>query len=559
MKLLNKILLSATFTGICLNTFAYNMPPFTNNELKQAADSFIIKDLPNQAKKYYQELNKRNDKVNATWGLTLVDLAENKNQDALKKVNFLLTQDRVKTRTLENLQAELLVNLAEEAFYANNTPLAKNYLQTFFNKHDGHYQFQQRAKFLHRKMNASIPAQQIKVGVILPLSGKLANVGKQIQNALTMALYDEKLSNITLVIEDNESTQDGSINAATKMVNKGVNVVIGPILRDNVLAANTVISATQVPVFSFSTDRSIAGGNIFLNNINTQQESYEIARFAADIGKHTMACLTPKSIAGDVEQSSFINAVKSFNYSLKKCSKFEASNIDINPALKDLLDINKNERIRKAKLAKLEKEFEKLGLAMDDEKIKKMEELRNQENVYDIDFDAIFIPASARKIPVIAPQLAYYDIDFTNGVLFLGNSAWDDTKILKNRGEHLHFSRFLSLRSDQFKGFAKQYKARFNKKPLILAGFAYDVLRLTQQLDFTQNIYPQLHKAEGFNVLTGNVKFNTDNTADRQYGVNKISRRTIKPVLKVQHQRTIARPNELNIIKASGFGNWFGF
>ncbi|HAG52855.1 MAG TPA: hypothetical protein DCL21_03615, partial [Alphaproteobacteria bacterium] len=454
MKLLNKILLTVVTASICSNAFAYSMPPVSNDEIKEHADHLISQNLFKSAKKYYAELNKRGDVVNATWGLTLVDLAEKNNKQALAKVNYLLKQDKVKRRTLEDLEAELLITLAEYDLENKSFATSSNYLSDYFKKYNGHYKFQERALSLKEKLgNPNYNQRQINIGVILPLSGKLGHIGKQIKQALIISLYDEKLSNITLYFEDNHSTQDGSITAAMEIINKSPNLIIGPILRDNVLAANTIISNTSIPVFSFSNDESIAGGNIFLNNTNLRQESYEIARFAYDNGNYKMTCLTPTNPYGQIQKKKFEDTAKKLNAGLKACADFDSSNIDINPALKKLLEIDKHERTRKAKLRKLEREFKKLGNAMDDEKIKEMEELKNPEFIYDIDFNAIFIPTSASKISIIAPQLAFYDIDFSNGVLFLGTTSWDNNKILKNKGEHLHFSRFLSLKSDEFKLF----------------------------------------------------------------------------------------------------------
>tara|TARA_Y100001960_G_scaffold330522_1_gene424765 strand:+ start:5805 stop:7484 length:1680 start_codon:yes stop_codon:yes gene_type:complete len=559
MKLLNKFILSISFLGLAQNAMAYALPPVTNTEVKEHADYLVKHQMFNTAKKYYKELENRGDLINARWGLTLVDIANGDNFAALNKVNYLLKQEKVKQRPLQNLQAKILVNLAEKEMINNKPEKALSFLNAYFTEHNGHYELQDRAMALKNKIENTNFKQQINIGVILPLTGKLASVGKKVQQALTLALYNQNLNNITLYFEDNRSTQEGSIEAATNILNKNVRMIIGPILRDNVLAANTVIGNTQTPIFTFSNDESIAGNNIFLNNINIKQEAYEITRFAADHKNQRLACLTPANRYGNIEKSSFENATKLFNVALENCQSFDPKNIDVNKSLKRLLEIDKNERIRLAELRKLEREFEKLGNAMDDEKIQRMEELNEQKDIYDINFNAIYIPTSAKKLLTIAPQLAFYDIDFSNGVLFLGPSAWDDKAILKNRGEHLHFTRFLSLKSDKYKTFAKQYKQTFASQPNMLAGFAYDILEVANNIDFRRNFYQQIHQPHGFPVLTGNVRFNQNNIPERIYGVNKISRRTIKEVVDVKHLRPIELPKEMNIERSSGFGNWFGF
>lgn len=560
MKLLNKIILSVLTLSIANNALATALPPFSNSEIKEYADILIKKDLHQSAKKYYLELGKRGDKVNSTWGLALVNLRENKNIEALKKINYLLSLDKVDSNKLNPLKAEILINLAEESYENKQTVQAQMFLNQYFKDYKNLvYNLKHRANNIKAKIENRDYRAPIKIGVILPLSGKLANIGTKIQNSLTVALYQEGMNNISLYFEDNMSTQEGSITAASKLLNHNPSLFIGPVLRDNVLAANTVISATQKPIFSFSNDQSIAGKNIFLNNVNLMQEALEITKFAYDAGNFKMACVTPKSTFGDIQQQSFIKSLEKFNGGLTKCSSFDPTNIDITKALKDLLDINKNENIRKAKLRKLEKQFERLGNAMPDDKIAEMEKLKLEKNMYDVNFTSIFLPAPAKVIPAIAPQLAYYDIDFSNNVLFLGTSSWDNQSILRNKGEHLHFSRFLSLKTKEFKSFENSYNEMFGKKPNILSGFSYDILKVAQEINFNENFYSQIYRPYGFSVLTGNVTFKTNNVPLRTYGVSKISRRSIKPITQASHQKPISLPQDLSIEKAAGLGGWFGF
>jgi hypothetical protein len=559
MKKLNTFILSLSIISIANNAFSLVMPPITNTEIKEYADSLIKRDLSNSAKKYYQELLTRGEDADGLWGLTLVDIAQGNNKNALNKVINLMQKDNVKTRLLEDLKAELLINIATEESFNNNTEQAIGHLNQYFKQYNGHYKLQDRAKALQNKLNNQANMQNINIGVILPLSGKLANIGKQLQQSINFSLYSQHLNNINLFFEDNQSSQDGSIEAATKLINKNVNMIIGPILRDNTLAANTVISSTKIPLFTFSTDTSIAGGNIFTNNINIAQESNEIARFAIDNGNNRLACLTPDDRYGNMEKESFETTVNQLGGALEGCKPFDSKNIDINDAIKELLQINKNEKIRLAELKTLEQEYDNLGNALDDIKIARIAELKAEKNTYEINFDAVFIPTTDKKILTIAPQLAFYDVDFSSGVLFLGTSAWDNDDILKNRGEHLHFTRFLSLKTDSFKTFAQSYKNMFGSNPSIIDGFAYDALQIANKIDFKNNFYNQIYKQAGFSVLTGNVKFNQNNLPNRVYGISKISRRSIKSVKQVSHLRPIDLPSELNIKKSSGFGNWFGF
>jgi ABC-type branched-subunit amino acid transport system substrate-binding protein len=558
MKILNKIILLSAAVLSFNQANAYNMPPVTNKEIKAHAQTLIRNDLPNLAAKYYKELGRRGDKLNSIWGLALVDMQNHDNKEALKKIEYLLTQEKVDTNKLSDLKAELLVNLAELSYFETKPSQAAGYLNSFYTSRSSDPFLKMRADEVRAKIENRKYKQNIKIGVILPLTGKLANIGQKVQQALTLALYDKKMTNISLIFEDNQSTQEGSIEAATNLLNHGPQLFIGPILRDNVLAANTIISSTNIPMFAFSNDKSIANGNIFLNNINMQQEAAEIAKFAYDNYNFKLACLTANDTSGNLYKNGFTKTADVLGAAVTKCESYNKANIDITSSIKKMLDVNKHEAARKRQLRVLEKKFEKLGNAMPDEELAKLEELKKPLEKFEIDFDAIFIPANANRVTVLAPQLAYYDIDFSSNVLFLGNSAWDNNAILKNRGEHLHFSRFLSLKTPLYNKFIDRYGSIYNEAPNQLAAFAYDILLVAQELDFNQNIYQQLYRPYGFSVMTGNVSF-TNNQPFRQYGINKIARRSIKPVIQTSYQKAIKVPSNLEIERSSGLGGWFGF
>ncbi|MCP4354939.1 MAG: penicillin-binding protein activator [Proteobacteria bacterium] len=562
-----KLLLIISILLCTSNVFAYDgaYPPFTNEEVKTYADDLIKQGLHRKASAYYKELGKREEYTDFVWGMVLVDLISHKNRAALKKIEKLLSLEDVQARKLQAIKAEVLITLAEESFMNKKPEESYKLLQEY--KEVSHFHGDKRSldvryDYLRDRLERkSGNLRSVNIGVILPLTGKMSSLGKEIQKALTLTMYQEQFGNINLYFEDNQSSQEGSIIAATKLVNNSPAFIIGPILRDNVLAANTVIESVQIPLFALSNDDSIAGDNVFINNINLRQEAYEIAKFAIDDRRINLTCLIPDNSYGEKQREAFEQEARRTSGNVRKCVKFDSSKIDIKQSLRTLLGINELEKQRRTELRKLEKEFSQLENAMDDEKITRMEELQDKSQAvqYDINFNGIFIPATPNQIITIAPQLAFYDVDYSSNVIFLGNSSWDNEAILKNKGEHLHFSRFVSLKTDKFKKFEKDFRARYKFKPRLISGFASDILYMVTELNFNQRIYSQIYRPNGFSVLTGNVRFNRSNMPDRLYGINKLSRRKIKVVDPVKHQRAVNLPYDLEINKQSVFNNWFGF
>src|ERR1035441_2752574 len=79
-------------------------------------------------------------------------------------------------------------------------------------------------------------SRSVKIGVVLPMTGKMANYGKSSQAALLAMLKvinlrreSEKSPLLNLIIEDDHMEVKGGINAVNKLIQKDhVAAIIGP-------------------------------------------------------------------------------------------------------------------------------------------------------------------------------------------------------------------------------------------------------------------------------------------------------------------------------------------
>ena len=69
-----------------------------------------------------------------------------------------------------------------------------------------------------------------RVGLLVPLTGRAANVGKEIMNAAQLALFDFAGPRYELLPYDTQSTPEGAVQAARYAISDGVSIVIGPLL-----------------------------------------------------------------------------------------------------------------------------------------------------------------------------------------------------------------------------------------------------------------------------------------------------------------------------------------
>ena len=73
----------------------------------------------------------------------------------------------------------------------------------------------------------------LKIGVLLPLSGKFQDMGESFLKAIQLALYDIENENIKIYPKDSKANSLGSYQSAKEFEELGINIVIGPIFYES--------------------------------------------------------------------------------------------------------------------------------------------------------------------------------------------------------------------------------------------------------------------------------------------------------------------------------------
>src|SRR5437764_1227957 len=95
-------------------------------------------------------------------------------------------------------------------------------------------------------------------------SGAHPDLGKAMLEAAQLALFTTGNDRLTLVPRDTSGTPDGAANAARSALADGAQLILGPLLADEVDTVKPVAGETNVNVIAFSTATQLAGGNVFL-------------------------------------------------------------------------------------------------------------------------------------------------------------------------------------------------------------------------------------------------------------------------------------------------------
>lgn len=129
----------------------------------------------------------------------------------------------------------------------------------------------------------------IKIGALLPLTGPSANHGQDAKEGMNLALKeirnsDKILGNkIEIIWEDDNSTPQGAISGAQKLINiDKVAVIIGPISSSATLAVAPLAEKSKVVLLSpsaSSPEISDAGDFIFRNSLLAPPQGKKMAQF----------------------------------------------------------------------------------------------------------------------------------------------------------------------------------------------------------------------------------------------------------------------------------------
>ena len=448
------------------------------------------------------------------------------------------------------VEAKLILNSAEEALLAGNGALAETRLQQFralpqVAELAGNMAVQNRFQRLFLAAGKRVPppgddAPFVRVGVMLPLTGAAATVGQDVLKAIQLALYAPARATVSadwsgkilLYPQDTAGTPQGANAAAQRLLQLGVDVVIGPLTADAVEAAAPLLTQANVPLLVLSSDAKIAAPMVHTLGYTPGQQVQAAVWQAYAEGRESFAALVPSNGYGYETFDRFKETLEEAALPLVGQAFYNPQAADIRDTLKPLLNMAEAQRKLNAERAALDAEFERLGATMDDAKLARREELKNAKASADVRFEALFLPTDPVNAHLVASQLAFYDVDQAN-VMLLGTALWQNPAILKDRAEFIRGARFAA--PPEAAGFASAFEAEFGAKPHPLAVLGFDALHIVKDVAaerarLGEPFSQLLLREEGFAGDGGALRFVPDGATQRGYAVRGVTASAL-PVL----------------------------
>ncbi len=172
------------------------------------------------------------------------------------------------------------------------------------------------------------PGKPVPVALLVPGgsgSANDANLAVSLENAARMAMAELSGVEIDLRVYNTGGSPNQAAAMATKAVNDGAKIILGPVFAQSANAAGVAVARRNVNVLSFSNNTGIAGGNVFVLGNTFENVANRLVRYAARNGKGRIMILHGNDQA-EVQGSQAIQAaISNSGATLAGTASFELS------------------------------------------------------------------------------------------------------------------------------------------------------------------------------------------------------------------------------------------
>tara|TARA_Y100000741_G_scaffold84315_1_gene62000 strand:+ start:1706 stop:2857 length:1152 start_codon:yes stop_codon:yes gene_type:complete len=319
--------------------------------------------------------------------------------------------------------------------------------------------------------NSNIRAnEKIKIGLLVPLTGKDKQVGESIIKSIRLAINKIDNSIIEIIPKDTMSNPETTLRSARELSIEGVKVVIGPVFNKNLIYLNEM----ENMIFLSLTNKIINDqNNIISAGINSISQFNTLSKFQKINKLQKTIILIPKeNYMEEIE--------KGIKYS--KIDNKRVYYYDSEPTVltKQIEKITKY-KIRKRNLDDAVKEMEKSN---DPNKERKLENLNKKDTLGNLNFDSIIISDFDESLKSIITSLLYTDVSPEN-IYFLTLNQWFDQSLLKEKNFQPIY--FPSINKNNYDTFVENYHKKFDEYPNQLSFLSYDLVGLVYYLIIQNN------------------------------------------------------------------------
>ena len=315
-----------------------------------------------------------------------------------------------------------------------------------------------------------IDGGKIKIGLLVPLTGKNSEIGQSIIKSTRLAINKINNSLIEIIPKDTQSNPESTLMAAKELAKLDIKIIIGPVFNENLIYLDEL---SDITFLSLTNKNDNYSKNIINAGINATSQLNTIKKFLELNEIKKTIFLTPKvNYENEIKKAisvSKIRIIKNYIY-----------NTDPTKLTQQIEKITQYD-IRKQNL---QDEIARLEKSNQGNKERLIEKLKKRDTLGSVKFDSVIIADFDESLKSVTTSLLYTDIS-PKQKYFITLNQWFDKSLLEEASAQPLY--FPSINKKNYENFSTEYFQKFNQYPNQLSFLSFDLVGLVYYLILQNN------------------------------------------------------------------------
>ena len=314
-------------------------------------------------------------------------------------------------------------------------------------------------------------SEKIKIGLLIPLTGKNSEIGQSIIKSTRLAVNKINNSFIEIVPRDTKSNPTDTLMSAKELKKLGIKIIIGPVFNENLTYLDELKEITFISLTNRGDNKS---KNIINAGINATSQLNSIKKFIKLNKIKKTIFLTP-----DVDYK--IEIEKAIDNSKIKILGNYIYKTDPTKLTNQIEEITNYKRRKQ----NLEDEITRLEKTDKNNKEHLIEKLKKKDTLGGVEFDSLIIADFDESLKSVTTSLLYTDISPKEKIFITLNQWFDESLLRETSSQPLYFP---SINKRNYDEFSSEYFKKFNHYPNQLSFLSFDLVGLVYYLILQNNL-----------------------------------------------------------------------
>jgi hypothetical protein len=307
--------------------------------------------------------------------------------------------------------------------------------------------------------------EKIKIGLLIPLTGKNSEIGQSIINSSRLAINKINNPSVEIIPRDTRSDPNIALRSAKELNELGVKIIIGPVFN----SSQKYLEELEDIIFISFTNKSDNGAKNIINaGINATSQIKSIKKFIELNKIKKTIFLTP-----DLDYKNEI--IKAISNSKIRLMKNYIYNVDPTKLTSQIEKITNYKRRKQ----NLEDEITRLEKSDESNKEILIKKLKKKDTLGNVKFDSLIIADFDESLKSVTTSLLYTDISPKKKYFITLNQWFDESLLHETSSQPIYFP---SVNKKNYEIFTSEYYSKFKHIPNQVSFLSFDLVGLVYYL-----------------------------------------------------------------------------